>query len=346
VLVAALVPFLIPSSRVEIKTFSATPATGAPAGEPILLSWDISGKPSAVFIAEGSSDLTPLDESLWRKGPYSVTALTPGPLKMRLTAIEDGAGEDDSPLEISRSLDLAITEGVQAFTAPAVTSFAVTPLSAVAGQPLRFDWTTTGDVLMVTIDFGSGAPPTVTDPERLAAGSLELPLLAGDYRAVATAVGKDNSRVESEGVAFVVRPSQPLPKVTLSAKASGRRHLTSPGKPAADLTVQWDVVGEHTGLQVSYLRLGASPSVHDVTPASGSRKFISAFAPEGSVVQLFVGQKSGPRLVYECQVGLARTKVGPERFEALEVQLDLRELSGKRVIPAAHRKALLRTEGG
>lgn len=326
-LVAAVAGILIRPRGVAIAEFKATPTTGAPAGEPVMLSWKIKGKPQGVLLAVGDGAGTPLEEQLWEEGPFEFTSLTPGPLSVRLTAIEGGGGEDDAPLEISRKLDLTIAESTRTFTAPAITSFTVTPSSVPAGQPVRFAWTTTGDVLMLSLDFGNSAPPTVTDPVRIAAGDLELPLLPGSYRAVATAIGKDNSRVESAGVAFVVteQTSQQAPQVKLSASATGLSPTgIRAGRPAPNLAVSWQVVGEHTGLQLSFLTHGATPSVHTLAAANGQQTFEKVFVPQGSVVQLFVGQRTGPRLVYECQVGRPTSKEGPVKYEGLELQLEHR----------------------
>jgi hypothetical protein len=348
-LVAAVAGILVFSGGLEIEEFKATPAGGAPAGEEIVLEWEISGTPSAVYLAQGTGERTLLPEAQWKAGPSAFTALTPGPLEIRLTVSD---GDDDSRMEVSKRLDLMITESVRTFAPPVITSFAVTPLTVESGQPVRFDWTTTGDVVMLSLDFGNSAPPTITDPERIAAGSLELPLLPGTYRAVATAVGKDNSRVASEAVEFVVteRPSQQLPEVTLSATATGRSRggLAAANRPAPNLTVQWNVVGEHTGLQVSYLARGTTPSAHDLAGASGNQTFRNAFVPEGAVVQLFVGQRTGPRLVYECTVGGPPRVLAPAEFEVREGLLDRSSgvLGSERVIHTMKPRELIRAGGG
>jgi hypothetical protein len=349
-LIGVVAAVLLSSNGLAIEEFKATPAAGAPAGEPIVLSWKLEGKAQAVVLALGSEAPTPLAEELWKEGPYEITSLTPGPLTVRLTATEDVGDEDEGvlPGEISEGLNLTITERARTFAAPAITSFAVTPPNAMAGQPVRFAWATTGDVMMLTIDFGSGAPPTVTDPARLAEGSHEQPLLAGNYSAIAKAVGKDGTSVQSQAVSFVVNEDVSLeaPKVDLSATATGR--VVKVGGGAPSLKLSWNVVGEHTGLQVSFLVQGATPTMHDLASNSGEQTFKNVFVPEGSIVQLFVARRSGPRLVYECEVGKGRIQRPPREFERVDLELEppISVRAGERVIHTLKPRELMRLEGG
>jgi hypothetical protein len=317
-LAAALAAFFIPSGGVRIDQFAAAPAGGAPAGEPVVLTWEVSGEPEAVTLTVGDQPPVMLDESQWNEGPYEVTALTPGPLTVRLTALVPGEHEDEPATEISRKLELVIGEAARTFVPPVVTSFDVSPRTTTAGQPVRFTWATTGDIALLTLDFGNGAPPTLDDPARIAAGSLELPLLAGQYTARATAVGLDGTRAESEPVSFVVNASSgpSVPRVTLSARTAGRSVTVGGTRRSSDLLVTWKVEGEHKSLQVQYLKNGVNPVQQTISTAAGSQTFRSVFVPEGSEVQLLVTLQSGPRLVYPCVVGKpGRVLELPEKFE-------------------------------
>jgi hypothetical protein len=323
VLVTTVITAILLRPRdLALAAFEATPAGGASAGEPIRLSWKLEGKPDSVYLTLGNDEDMAIPEELWEEGPFEITSLIAGPLKVCLNAkIDSDVDEGASPEEVSDTLDLEITEGAGTFEPADITSFTVAQSSPTAGQPVRFDWKTTGDVLMLTIICGPAGWVVVTDPARLASGSHEQPFLAGTHRVGASVTGKGSNLDYSDTLSIVVTENESLkpPQVDLSAKATGGMTLSD---RAPNLTVSWNVDGEHTDLELMYLAHDATPKRRRLATNIGELTFRGEFVPVSSNVILHVGRGTGPKFVYECEVGGSHVKGPPKRLTFSSEELD------------------------
>ncbi|MBK8978607.1 MAG: hypothetical protein IPM29_22145 [Planctomycetes bacterium] len=310
VLIVALVLAIVFSGGggVEITRFAATPSTGLQVGTPVTLAWAIDGEPSAVSLRVGTDEPLPIEQGLWKDGAVEWTPSKDGATEVRLTAFEPGGDPNEPPFERARTLNLDVAPPPATLAPPVIDSFTVTPASVRAGQPTTFAWRTSGDTAALRIDLGDGAPPTITDPARLPAGTVELLFTPGEHRAIAELTGKDGTVVRSDAVAFTVQPdtSMELPQVDFTISTSGRSLSVVTGRVQRfqNLVVDWSVRGDHTSVELAF-RTGDGQQRTESLPASGTRTFENVWIDKGTVVQLLVGQRGKPKLVYERTVGVA-----------------------------------------